>query len=91
MELQRKLDALVELAGQIGLEIRREPLGGEGGGYCVVRGRRVLFIDTTADLPTCYDRTAAAIARLGEIEQRYLPPEIREDIERYRSGEQSPA
>jgi len=82
VDLQARLDALLTAAEEIGLAVRREPLGGEGGGYCVLRGQRVLFVDTTADLETRYERTLAALSRLPEIDQRYLLPEVRDDIER---------
>ena len=82
MDLQSRLDALVALAEEIGLTVRREPLGGDGGGYCVLRGRRILFVDTSADLETSYERTLEALAPLPELDQRYLRPEIREDLER---------
>jgi hypothetical protein len=84
MDLQSRLDALVALAEEIGLSVRREPQGGDGGGYCVLRGERILFIDTVADLETCYERTVEALASMPEIDQRYLPPEIRQDIDRQR-------
>ena len=42
------------------------------------------LIDTNADLELCYERTLAALAPLPEIEARYLPPEIREDLEQQR-------
>ncbi len=88
MDLHSRLEALATLAEEIGLTVRRESLGGDGGGYCVVRGQRILFIDTSADLETSYERTLEALAQLPEIEQRYLQPEIREDLERRR--EQKP-
>ncbi len=81
MDLQSKMDTLIAFAGEIGLSIRREPQGGDGGGFCVLRGERFLFIDTMADLETRYERTLEALAQLPEISQRFLPPEIREDIE----------
>jgi len=84
MDLQSKLDALLALAEEVGLTVRREPLGGDGGGYCVLRGLRILFVDTTADLEMSYERTLEAMAPLAEIDQRYLMPEIREDIDRLR-------
>lgn len=86
MDLQTRLDTLLSTAEEIGLSVRREPQGGEGGGYCVLRGQRVLFVDTMADLGTRYERTLAALAPLPEIEQKYLPPEIREDIEEQRES-----
>lgn len=85
MDLQTRLDALLALAEEIGLTIRREPLGGEGGGFCVLRGCRVLFVDTMADSETRYEKTLAALAMLPEVDQRYVHPAIREDIEALRS------
>jgi hypothetical protein len=87
MDLQSRLDALLAMAEEIGLKIRREPLGGDGGGYCLLRGQRVLFVDTAADLETRYERTLAALAPLAELDQRYLPPEVREEIDRQRQAE----
>lgn len=82
MELYARLDALLTLAGEIGVEVRREPMGGESGGVCVMRGRRVLFVDTAADLETRYEKTLAGLARLPELQNRFLPPEVRDDLDR---------
>ena len=49
-------------------------MGGEGGGLCKLRGRRVLFVDTFADIATRYDRTISALAGRPELEGRFLPP-----------------
>jgi hypothetical protein len=87
MELQQRLDCLINLAQEMGMEIRRESLGGNGGGRCMLKGKAVLFVDTTADLETNYETIVAALARLPEIEQRFLSPLIREDMERARSGQ----
>lgn len=89
MELQTRLETLLSLARELGLDLRSEPLGGEGGGLCALKGRRVLFVDTSADLDTRYERTAAALAGLPELEGRYLPPEIREDLLRIAGGSAS--
>lgn len=84
MDLSRRLEALLELAEQLGIEVRAESMGGNGGGICRLRGRRVLFVDTAADLATRYDRTLAAFAPLEETDGRYLLPEVRQDLERQR-------
>ena len=84
MDLSRRLDALLELAEHLGIDIRAETMGGAGGGLCRLKGRRVLFVDTTADLATRYDRTLAAMAGLQEIDGQYLLPEVRQDIDRQR-------
>jgi len=84
VDLQERLDELLRLAEQIGLSIRREALGGEGGGYCVLKGARVLFVDSMADLETRYERTLSAVSRLAEIDQHYISPEVRDEIDRVR-------
>lgn len=86
MDLGLRLEALLAVAEQVGIEVRAEPMGGEGGGLCVLRGRRVLFVDTLADLATRYDRTLAALASVEGVDQCYLVPEVRQDIERQRMG-----
>lgn len=83
MDLQTRLDLLLEIARELAIEVRTESLGGEGGGLCVLRGRRVLFVDQLADLETRYEKTAASMSALGELEHRYLPPEVREDLQRH--------
>ena len=82
MDVQQRLETLLTVVEEIGIEIRRVPLGGEGGGLCSLRGRRVLFVDTNADVATRYDRTIASLATLPELQDRYLPPELREDLDR---------
>lgn len=83
MDLANRLESVLTLAEEIGLDVRAEPMGGEGGGLCRLKGKLILFVDTTADVATRYDRTIAAIANLPEINDRYLVPEVRQDIEHY--------
>ncbi len=82
MELHNRLDTLLNLARELEIDIRSESLGGEGGGMCVLRGRRVLFVDTSADIETRYEKTVAAMSALPELDGRYVPPEVREDLDR---------
>jgi hypothetical protein len=82
MDVQARLAELITLAESVGLAIRRETLGGSGGGMCTLKGQRVLFVDTAADPDTQYERTLAALAPLEQVQNHYLPPEVREDLER---------
>ncbi len=84
MDLASRLESLLTLAEEIGVDVRAEPMGGEGGGLCRLRDKPVLFVDTSADLATRYDRTVAAMASLEELDGHYLVPEIRQDIDRQR-------
>ncbi len=87
MDLATQFDAMLEVFGRLGIPLRRERLGGAGGGLCTIRGRRVLFIDVDADLATQVDRCADALAALPETEDIYLAPTLRERIARARDGE----
>ena len=86
MDLASRLEALLALAEEIGVDVRAEPMGGEGGGLCLLRGKHVLFVDTSADVATRYDRTVAAMAPLTELDQRYVVPEVRQDLDRQRES-----
>lgn len=82
MDAHERLETLINLAREIGVEVRRESLGGESGGLCLLKRQRVLFVDLSADTRTQYEKTVAALAGLPELAARYLPPEIREDLDR---------
>ena len=85
MNADAHLDTLIRLADQLGIDVRYEEMDGAGGGLCVLRGRRVLFIDTSADPQASYERVLGALARLPELDQVYIVPELREQIEAARA------
>ena len=87
MDHPARLSAILELAQRIGIEVRREPLGGNGGGLCRLKNRRVLFVDTMADLATQCDRSIAGLARQPDIDAAYILPELRDEIERQKRRE----
>jgi hypothetical protein len=76
------MESLLALGEQLGVEVRAEPMGGKGGGLCRLKGKTILFLDTSADLATRYDRTVAAMATIDGIDEHYLIPEVRRDLER---------
>jgi len=84
MDQQRILEELLDLAEQVGFVVRREFLGGEGGGLCRLRGKWVLFIDSEATVADQTAQTAEALAGREEIEQKYLLPQVREILDQYR-------
>jgi hypothetical protein len=86
MDLGSRLEVLLTLADEIGLDVRAEAMGGEGGGLCVLKGRRVLFVDTSADLATRYERTLAGMAKLPDLDGRFVMPEVRRDLDEQREG-----
>ena len=82
-----QLEAVVDLFDRLGVEVRREPLGGAGGSLCRIRDRHVLFIDLDADAATRLDRSVEALSSLPGVDALYIPPELRERIEACRGGE----
>ena len=84
MEIGSRLEEVLAAAAQCGVQVRRAGLGGEGGGWCEIKGQRVLFVDTMADLETSFARAVEALAGVDGIDEVYLRPEIREAIDRYR-------
>jgi len=84
MDAATQVEAVVDLLGRLGIEVRKERLGGAGGSLCEIRGRRVVFIDLEADLATTLDRCLTALAALPEVDELYLPPELRERLEQLR-------
>jgi hypothetical protein len=86
MEGQSKLAALIDLAEQVGITIRRVPSAGEsaehpGGALVRLKGKEVIFLDPTAPLGDQIAVVASALRGRSEVEGRFLPPEIRQAIE----------
>jgi len=85
MDVSAQIDMIVELLERLEVEVRRERMGGSGGGLCRMRGRQVMFIDEDADAATRLERCVEGLAALTQSESVYLPPELRERVERARS------
>lgn len=86
MDALAQFDTVLELFAKLGVETRREHLGGEGGGLCWLRGKPVVFVDLDADIATKLSRCVHALADMPEIEAMYLPPALREQVETLRGG-----
>jgi hypothetical protein len=78
------LESLLELLGSCRVDIRRTSLGGQGGGLCALRGRRVFYADSDAPVGETTALAAQAVGLCMDIEGVYLRPQVREVIERYR-------
>ena len=81
MTERRILDELTRLLETHGVEIRREDLGGKGGGLCIIQGRSVLFLDDQAPLEDQLDACAEAVAKAMDLETCYVKPQVREYID----------
>jgi len=81
MNEQRILDELLALLEDHGVTIRREPLGGSGGGLCSVKGAHIFFLDTEANSADMATRCAEAVGKVLDTEAIYVRPEVRQFIE----------
>ncbi len=77
------MQELMQLADELGIQVRAESLGGEGGGLCTLRGVKVLFIDTDADPTDRLERTARALASANRLDAVYVRPEVRDLLDTY--------
>ena len=71
-ELPSQLDEILDLFGRLGIEIRYEPLGGNGGGLCNIRGKAAFFVDADADTATTIDHALDALATMPQIDGLFL-------------------
>jgi len=86
MEQESQLRMLLDLAEQIGLEVRCVPgsAGGAdhpGGAMVRLKGKEIIFLDPVACPSEQLDVLAMALRGRSEVEDRFLPPEVRELIE----------
>ena len=77
-------EQLVVLVSQLGISVRRADLGGAGGSLVRLRGKDVLFLDTSADPDDQLQRLAPEVARLPGLDNIYIIPELRELLEEYK-------
>ena len=89
MDEYEQLRWLLDLAESVGMDIRRAPGGAEavgadhpGGALVRLKGKDIIFLDPAASVADRAAVVAAALAGRADLEDRYLPPQIRELIER---------
>jgi hypothetical protein len=83
MNEQRILEELLSLLEANGVTIRTEPLGGSGGGLCIIKGQSVFFVDTQAQSADVAAICAEAVSKVADIENVYIRPEVRQFIENH--------
>ena len=47
MQTVAMLNAAIQLAQQLGYQVRQDMLDGAGGGHCLIRGKKWLLLDVT--------------------------------------------
>lgn len=75
------LEEILQILDSNDIEIRRESLGGNGGGLCKIKGKTVFFVDRQASPAETSVIASRAVKECIDIEKTYIKPEIREFIE----------
>lgn len=75
-------ERLVEVARQLGYEIRHEYLGGVGGGRCEVAGRKWIFVDLAVSAAEQLDQLVEALQEDPAIHSVSLPDRIAQLVAR---------
>ena len=83
MNEQSILDELLALLEANGVTIRNEPLGGSGGGLCIIKGQRIFFVDTQASSVVSAAVCAGVVPKVVDVEQIFIKPQIRQFIENH--------
>ena len=81
------LSALLELAQSLNVTVRMMPASLEapehGGGSLVrLRGKEIVFLDGSASTADQVSALASALKGKPELENRFLPPEVRDVLDR---------
>lgn len=82
MNEQAKLAALLDLAEELGLPVRACPVGHDGAGSVVrLKGKEIIFLDDSASMEDQIELLRSALAGRDELNQRFIPPEVRQLLE----------
>jgi hypothetical protein len=68
----------LDLARQLGYEIRQDWLGGNLGGGCILRGRKILFLDLALGPAEQLDQVVDALRHEPEALQFPMPQAVRD-------------
>lgn len=77
------LDELLALLEAQNVTIRREALGGVGGGLCCIKGKNIFYLDTQAGSAEAAAKCAEALVKLVDTETLYIKPQVRQILEKY--------
>ena len=87
MNERRILEELLALLETNGVTIRSEPLGGCGGGLCIIKDQAIFFVDTQAPSADMAVICAEAVVKIVDVEKIYVRPEVRQFIENHCDSE----
>ncbi|HEX5471840.1 MAG TPA: hypothetical protein VFW73_08130 [Lacipirellulaceae bacterium] len=75
------LNEAVDTARRLGYEVRQDWLGGNGGGHCLVRGRKWLLLDAAQSVDEQLGVVADALREEVGVKQAIRSPELAKRLE----------
>ena len=84
-DAKAELEIVLEALDRLDVDVRRERCGGGGGGLCILKGKKIIFVDLDADDVTRLECSLQALAGLPDAETLFLPPAIREQVDQRRN------
>ena len=76
------LDYLLTVARQLGYQIRREWLDGQGGGCCEFANQQWIFLDLALTVPEQLDQLSEVLRAHPAVTQLDLPAPVRNHLAR---------
>jgi hypothetical protein len=70
------LNEAVDTARRLGYEVRQDWLGGNGGGHCLVRGRKWLLLDVAQTVDEQLDVVTDALRMEAGVAKAVRSPEL---------------
>jgi hypothetical protein len=84
MDYQAITEQLLNLLQAQGVIVRKDAMGGGGGGLCWIKDKKIFFYDTDVSAFEAAVRCARAVHRvIGDLESIYLKPMVRDFIDKY--------
>lgn len=74
------LNEAVDTARRLGYEVRQDWLGGNGGGHCLVRGRKWLLLDVAQSADEQLDIVADALRSEAGVSRAVRSPQLAERL-----------
>lgn len=75
-----RLEQALAISQALGYTIRREFLGGSGGGACEFRGRKYLFVDLALHVSEQLEQVCEALRDDPRLAAASIPAELRSDL-----------
>ncbi|HEX4413705.1 MAG TPA: hypothetical protein VH107_08755 [Lacipirellulaceae bacterium] len=75
------LQEALDTARRLGYEVRQDWLGGDGGGHCIVRGRKWLLLDVAQSADEQLDVVADALRTESDASRAIRSDELAERLQ----------